>query len=64
MTPNRLSKLPRSTLVLIWLMIALELISPIPAFLTLGAVWVMIDRPPWFLRLVLRLYGENPRGEA
>ena len=64
MTPDSRPALPRSTLVLIWLLIALELISPLPAFLTLGAVWVMLERPPWFLRLVLRLYGEDPRGAA
>jgi hypothetical protein len=56
--------LSRSTLVLIWLAIALELVSPIPAFLTLGAVWVMLVRPPAFLDLVPRLYGEDPREEA
>ena len=46
-------------LALIWAVIVLELISPIPAFLTIGAVWVMLTRPPSFLRLVQRLYAEE-----
>jgi hypothetical protein len=64
MTPTAHAKLPRSTLVLIWLVIAVELVSPIPLLLTLGAVWVMLVRPPAFLDLVLRLYGQEPRGET
>ena len=55
-TPNR-PALSRATLALIWAVIVLELVSPIPAFLTLGAVWVMLARPPAFLTLVQRLYG-------
>lgn len=46
----------------LWLIILLELVSPVPLFLTLGAVYVMLFRPPWFLATVKRLYGEDPGG--
>jgi hypothetical protein len=62
-TPNG-PALSRATLALIWAAIVLELLSPIPAFLTLGAVWVMLARPPAFLRLVLRLYGRDLPGPS
>lgn len=62
MTTNSRQPLSGSTLALIWAVIALELLSPIPAFLTFGAAWVMLTRPPWFLRLVQRLYAEETAG--
>lgn len=60
MSPRRKATLSLQTTALLWAMILLELVSPIPAFLTLGAIWVMFLRPPWFLHLVQQLYGESP----
>jgi len=40
----------------LWLIVLLELISPIPAFLTIGAVIVLLTKPPWFRQLVEDLY--------
>jgi len=40
----------------LWLLVVIEAISPVPAFLTLGAAWVLLTRPPWFKRLVDDLY--------
>lgn len=48
----------RNLLLLAWILVAVELISPLPAFLTLGAIYVLIARPPWFPRIVERLYGD------
>jgi hypothetical protein len=44
-------------LLILWLIVLLEILSPVPAFLTLGAAYVLLFRPPRFLDLVLRLYG-------
>ena len=52
--------LPGGTLLLLWTVILVELISPIPAFLTFGAAWVLLARPPWFLTLVRELYAQPP----
>jgi hypothetical protein len=38
------------------LVIALEIVSPVPALLSLGAIYVLLFRPPWFRNLVLELY--------
>lgn len=43
----------------LWLIVILEVISPIPAFLTIGAMIVLLTRPPWFRDLVLRLYESS-----
>jgi len=53
-------------LFLLWLVVLIEFLSPIPAFLTFGAVWVLLFRPPWFLELVQGLYGgsDGPGGNA
>lgn len=48
--------------VLLWAIVALELFSPIPAFLTLGTIWVLLFRPPWFRELVDRLYAPEGQG--
>lgn len=40
----------------LWLVVLVEILSPLPAFLSLGAIWVLIARPAWFPRLVERLY--------
>jgi hypothetical protein len=48
------------TLALLWLVVVVEFVSPIPGALTIGAAWVLTTRPRWFLMLVLRLYGIEP----
>ena len=48
------------TLAALWVVILLELVLPVPGFLTLGALYVLAARPRWFLDLVLRLYGRSP----
>jgi uncharacterized protein YhhL (DUF1145 family) len=48
----------------LWLIILLEIVAPFPAFLTLGAVYVLLARPPEFLRLVHDIYGIPRRGNA
>ena len=48
--------MPRTVLAL-WAIVLLEIVSPYPAFLSLGAVWVLLVRPPWLPRLVNELYG-------
>ena len=53
--------LPTSTLAALWLVVLLELVLPVPGFLTLGALYVLAARPPWFLDMVIRLYGEPGR---
>jgi len=45
-------------LALLWLLVAVEFLSPVPAFLTFGAAWVLLARPPWFLELVRSLYAD------
>jgi hypothetical protein len=51
--------LTAGTVGLLWVMVLIELVSPVPAFLTLGAIWVLLFRPPWFLELVRQLYAEK-----
>ena len=41
---------------LLWSIVLLELVSPLPAFLTLGAIYVLLVRPDWFRRWVNELY--------
>ena len=48
------------TLLLLWLIVVIEFLSPIPGALTIGAAWVLLTRPRWFLTLVLRLYDIEP----
>jgi hypothetical protein len=48
------------TLLLLWLIVAVEFVSPIPGALTIGGAWVLLTRPRWFLTLVLRLYNIIP----
>ena len=42
---------------LIWAIVVVELLSPIPAALTIGAIYVLLARPRWFLEIVGELYG-------
>lgn len=48
-----------TTLTLLWLVVIVEMISPIPLGLTLGAAYVLLVRPPWFLDLVHELYADR-----
>jgi hypothetical protein len=45
------------TVLLLWAVVVLEIVSPVPAFLSLGAVYVLLVRPPWLPRIVRELYG-------
>jgi hypothetical protein len=45
-------------LMILWGLVLLEIVSPIPMALTVGAIWVLIARPPWFLQMVQRLYRD------
>jgi hypothetical protein len=47
------------TLVLLWSIVVLEIVSPVPAVLTAGTIWVLLARPPWLPRLVRELYGQR-----
>ena len=38
--------------------VLLEIVFPLPAVLSLGAVYVLVARPAWFPRLVRELYRE------
>jgi hypothetical protein len=44
---------------LLWLVVIVELLAPVPAILSLGAIYVLLTRPRWFLDLVLGLYGRS-----
>ena len=44
------------TLVVLWAIVVLEILSPLPMLLSLGAAYVLLFRPPWFRKLVLDLY--------
>lgn len=50
------SSLPIATL---WAVVLLELLSPVPAILTFGAIWVLAVRPPWFREMVEQLYADR-----
>jgi len=39
--------------------IVLELISPLPAFLTFGSLIVLFAKPRWFKQFIDWLYAEN-----
>jgi len=47
------------TVLLLWAVVVLEIVSPIPAFLSLGTVYVLLARPAWLPRLVSELYQEK-----
>jgi hypothetical protein len=50
------------TVLLLWAIVLLEIVSPIPAFLSLGAVYVLLARPPWLPRVVRELYATGGDG--
>jgi hypothetical protein len=52
------------TVMLLWAIVLVEIVSPLPAFLSLGAAWVLLTRPPWLPRLVRELYGADGDGGA
>ncbi|UCF66832.1 MAG: hypothetical protein JSV80_13755 [Acidobacteriota bacterium] len=43
-------------LLLIWLCILVELVSPVPGPLAIGAAVVLLVKPAWFRRFVDNLY--------
>lgn len=45
-------------LTILWAVVLLEMLSPIPTLLTIGSAWVLLSRPPWFLQMVQTLYRE------
>jgi hypothetical protein len=52
------------TVFLLWAVVLLEIVSPIPAFLSLGAVYVLLARPAWLPRIVRELYDEREQGKG
>jgi len=44
-------------LVTLWLIVALEVVLPVPGILTICAAWVLLMRPRWFAEMVRELYG-------
>ena len=48
------------TLLVLWFVVLLETVSPLPLALSIGAIWVLVARPPWFYNLVCELYGRSP----
>ena len=48
-------------LVWLWLIVLLELVLPVPGLLTIGAIYVLIARPPWFPEVVRSIYGDPSR---
>ncbi len=45
----------------LWVVVILELVSPVPAILTFGAIYVLVARPEGFRRMVEALY--SPSGD-
>ncbi len=54
---RRTDRSPESGIAWLWGAVLLELISPIPALLTFGAVYVLLAKPPWFRAVVDELYA-------
>jgi len=52
------------TVLLLWAIVVLEIVSPVPAFLSLAAVYVLLVRPPWLPRIVRELYATGGDGAA
>ena len=46
-----------NTLFILWMVVILELVSPLPALLTFGTIYVLLFKPPWFRNLVRQLYS-------
>ena len=44
---------------LILISIILELISPIPLVLSIGGLYILLKKPPWFLDFVKQLYRDD-----
>jgi len=47
---------------LLWVVVLVEILSPIPGLLSLGAVYVLLVRPSWFPAVVRELYGDREGG--
>ena len=47
------------TVLLLWVVVLVEIVSPIPGLLSLGAVYVLLVRPGWFPAIVRELYGDR-----
>jgi len=47
------------TVALLWLVVVLEIVSPVPGVLTIGAIWVLVARPAWLPKLVGELYADD-----
>ena len=39
-----------------WAIVVIEIVSPVPLALSLGAIYVLLVRPAWFADFVDRLY--------
>ena len=50
------------TVLLLWVVALVEIVSPIPGLLSLGAVYVLLVRPGWFPAIVRELYGDRDGG--
>jgi len=48
-----------SLVVGLWIVVLIELVSPLPAVLTFGSAYVLAVRPRWFLRMIQELYGDR-----
>ncbi len=56
---DRPGRRPRTgLLVILWLVVVLEMVLPVPGILTLGALWVLVARPAWFAEIVRELYAD------
>ena len=44
---------------LLWVVVLVEIVAPIPGLLSLGAVYVLLVRPGWFPAIVRELYGDR-----
>jgi hypothetical protein len=48
-----------NVVLLLWVAVVIEILSPIPAFLSVGTVYVLLFRPASFQRLVQELYRDT-----
>ncbi len=48
---------------LLWAVVLIEIVSPVPAFLTFGVIWILLTRPAWLPGLVGELYAEDARDD-
>ena len=48
---------------LLWAVVILEIVSPIPAVLSLCMIYVLLVRPPWLPALVRELYADQGKAD-